>query len=71
MEEVYKMLAKNKRKDESFSDAIRRVLAKKKNFIEFAGAWELSEEDHGKMTKAVKKFDQKLTEEVIYNGKSK
>ncbi|SRR3989344_2637319 len=46
MEDAYEMLARRKGKDESFSQVIRRVVGKKNDIMQFAGAWKhLSEEE--------------------------
>ena len=39
MEDAYEMLAHRKGKNESFSDVIRRVVGKKNDIMQFAGAW--------------------------------
>src|SRR3989344_5305550 len=39
MDDVYKLLLRNKMRSESFSDVIRRNLKKKRDIMEFAGAW--------------------------------
>ena len=38
MDDVYKLLLRNKMRSESFSDVIRRNLKKKRDIMEFAGA---------------------------------
>jgi predicted CopG family antitoxin len=39
MDDVYELLVKNRRDNESFSDVIRRALSKKKDIMKFAGIW--------------------------------
>jgi len=39
MDDAYELLRKNKKPDESFSEVIRRLVPKKRNIMEFAGAW--------------------------------
>ncbi len=38
-DDVYKLLTREKRGDESFSEVIRRLARKKGSLLEFAGAW--------------------------------
>lgn len=39
MDDVYELLARNKRENESFSDVIRRTLKNKEDIMQFKGAW--------------------------------
>ncbi|MBS3136004.1 antitoxin VapB family protein [Candidatus Woesearchaeota archaeon] len=39
MDDAYELLTCNKRKDESFSDVIRRSFTKKVDIMRFAGIW--------------------------------
>ena len=56
MEDAYELLKRQKRKDESFSEVIRRELGKKRNIMEFAGAWShLSEKQFKEMENVIKK----------------
>lgn len=56
MDDAYELLARNKRKDESFSDVVRREFSKKGSILDLAGAWsDLSDKDAGEMEKVIKK----------------
>ncbi len=56
MEDAYELLVRNKRKDESFSDVVRREFSKKGSILDLAGEWsDLSDKDAKEMEKAVKK----------------
>ena len=56
MDDAYELLARNKRKDESFSDVVRREFSKKGSILDLAGAWsDLSDKDAMEMEKAIKK----------------
>ena len=54
MDDAYELLARNKRKDESFSDVVRRGFSEKGSILDLAGAWsDLSDKDAGDMEKAI------------------
>ena len=56
MNDAYELLARNKRKDESFSDVVRREFSKKGSILDLAGAWsDLSDKDAVEMENAIKK----------------
>ena len=56
MDDAYELLSRNKRKDESFSDVVRREFSKKGSILDLAGAWsDLSDKDAMEMEKAIKK----------------
>lgn len=56
MDDAYELLARNKRKDESFSDVVRREFSKKGSILDLAGAWsDLSDKDAEEMEKSIKK----------------
>ncbi|MBI2523360.1 antitoxin VapB family protein [Candidatus Woesearchaeota archaeon] len=56
MDDVYDLLSRNKRKDESFSDMLRKEYSKKGNILDLAGAWsDLSDKDALEMEKSIKK----------------
>lgn len=58
MEDVYKLLLARKMTDESFSDVIRRELKRKRDIMEFAGAWKdlVSNKEAEEMKKTIKEF---------------
>jgi len=56
MDDAYELLVRNKKKDESFSDVVRREFSKKGSILDLAGAWsDLSDKDIKEMEDAVKK----------------
>ena len=56
MEDVYELLNRNKKKDESFSEELRRLLAKKGSILDCAGLWsDLSDEQVKQMENVIKK----------------
>lgn len=61
MNDAYKILLRNKHRDESFSDVIRRTLTKKRNIMEFAGVLKLSEEDAKEIKDSILKLRKKST----------
>lgn len=68
MDDVYKLLLINKLRNESFSDAIRRILSNKRDIMEFAGAWKnISDKDIEEMKENVKKIRKKSTEDLLKN----
>jgi len=56
MDDAYELLDRSKRKNESFSDVVRREFSKKGNILDLAGAWsDLSDKDALEMEKSIKK----------------
>ncbi|MBS3102948.1 antitoxin VapB family protein [Candidatus Woesearchaeota archaeon] len=56
MDDAYELLVRNKKKDESFTDVIRREFSKKGSILDLAGAWsDLSDNDIEEMENAIKK----------------
>ena len=54
MDDVYKILVSRKKEGESFSDIIRMEFKKKRNIIEFAGAWkDISDKEIEEMKKNI------------------
>ena len=57
MNDAYTLLAKSRMGNESFSEIIRRVLSKKRNISEFAGAWsDMNEEEATELKENIKKI---------------
>ena len=57
MDDAYTLLARNKTKDESFSEVIRRVLSQKRSITEFAGAWsDMSEAEENELKENIRKI---------------
>ena len=65
MDDAYELLVKNKKRNESFSEVIRRLVPKKKNIVECIGLWaHMKDEEITKMKKDIANFDKKFTQEL-------
>jgi predicted CopG family antitoxin len=69
MEDVYRLLIARKMQNESFSDVIRRELKRKRNIMEFAGAWKdiIGDKEAENMKKAIKELRKKTTKDLLNN----
>ncbi|MBI2045383.1 antitoxin VapB family protein [Candidatus Pacearchaeota archaeon] len=69
MEDVYRLLLARKIANESFSDVIRRELKRKRNIMEFAGAWKdlVSDKEAEGMKKAIMDLRKKSTQDLLKN----
>ena len=56
MDDAYKILLRNKMKDESFSEVIRRHFSRKQSLMQFAGAWRDVSDEERKNKKEHKKY---------------
>lgn len=57
MDDVYNLLVRHKKSNESFSQEIRRLVPKKKDIMEFAGAWShLSSKEADDIKKEIIRF---------------
>ena len=66
MNDAYNLLVRHKMKNESFSDAIRRILTKQGNVLEFAEAWkDVSDKDAEDMKKSVSQLRKKSTKKIL------
>ncbi len=66
MDDVYELLARNKRKDESFSDELRRIVPKKGNIMECAGLWaDMSDKEAEDMKNAIKQLRRDSTKSLL------
>ena len=66
MDEAYGLLLRRKRENESFSEVIIRLVRKKSNIMELAGAWsEMSDKDIEKMKSNIAELRKKSTGELI------
>ena len=66
MEDVYELLVRNKKDGESFSQELRRVLPKKGDIMEFAGAWKhISDEEAEEMKKAIYQLRKNSTRSLL------
>lgn len=63
--DVYEMLSKEKRKDESFSEVIRRLAKRKRSLLEFAGAWADIPDDEFKEMEAAWQWANQPLEEAL------
>ena len=69
-DDVYEMLAKEKREEESFSDVIRRLAARKPKLSEVFGALaDLPEEEFQRFRSAALSVDRPLSEELGWKKK--
>jgi predicted CopG family antitoxin len=60
-EDVYKKLLSSKRDEESFSDAIDRLLEKKPGLLSFAGVFGHDDKELDAMERQIKKMRKKAT----------
>ena len=66
MEDVYELLSKNKKPNESFSQELRRLVPKKGNIMECAGLWaHMSDKEAEDMKKYIEDFSKKFTKSLI------
>ena len=57
MDDVYNLLVRNKKPDESFSEELRRIVPKKGNIMDCAGAWaHLSDKEAEDMKMSIKQL---------------
>lgn len=63
MDDVYQLMMRKKRNNESFSDLIRRSLTRK-DIASFAGALQLSDEKVEEMKKNIRALRKKGTQEL-------
>ena len=70
MNDVYELLARNKRKDESFSEELRRIVPKKGNIMECAGLWaDMSDKEAEDMKKTINDFGKRFTKSLLKRTK--
>ena len=70
MDDVYELLARNKRKDESFSEELRRIVPKKGNIMECAGLWaDMSDKEAEDMKKTINDFGKRFTKSLLKRTK--
>ena len=64
-DDVYEMLAKERRKEESFSDVIRRLTGRRGSLMDCYGMWaDIPEEEWAEMEAAILGADRPLSEEL-------
>jgi len=70
MDDVYELLARNKRKDESFSEELRRIVPKKGSIMECAGLWaDMSDKESEDMKKTIDDFGKRFTKSLLKRTK--
>jgi len=63
--DVYEMLAKDKRRGESFSDVLRRWRRSKPSLMDSFGLWgDMPEEEFRRIKKAIESVDRPVMEEL-------
>lgn len=68
MDDAYDLLRSGKRPGESFSDVIRKNFARKRDIMEFAGAWKnLGDKEAGRVKDAVAELRTRSTKELMKN----
>ena len=70
MDDAYDILSRNKMKDESFSDVIRRIGSKKGNLSKFIGILNVSNKEAENMKKEILELRKKDTEEFLEKVKN-
>ena len=66
MEDVYEILVRNKKPNESFSEEIRRLVPKKGNIMECAGLWaNMGDKEVEDMKKNIEDFGKKFTKSLL------
>ena len=59
-------MARNKRKDESFSEELRRIVPKKGNIMECAGLWsDMSDKDAEDMKNSIKQLRKESAKSLL------
>jgi len=70
MDDVYELLARQKKPDESFSEEIRRLVPKKGNIMDCAGLWaHMSDKESEEMKKYIEDFGRKSTISLLKRTK--
>ena len=66
MEDAYNLLVLNKKHEESFSEELRRVLPKKKNIMESAGAWsDMTDKEAEEIKNKIREISKSSTKNLI------
>ncbi|MEK6850002.1 MAG: antitoxin VapB family protein [Nanoarchaeota archaeon] len=65
MDDAYMLLLRNKMKSESFSEVIRRHFTRKRNIMEFAGAWkDMSDKEAEELKRNIENIGKRMTIEL-------
>ena len=66
MDDVYELLVRYKKPDESFSEELRRLVPKKGNIMECAGLWKhMSDKEAEDIKKTIDDFGRKFTKSLL------
>ena len=66
MDDVYELLVRNKKEEESFSGELRRLIKKKGSILDCAGLWsDLSDKQAEEMEKAIKKSKEYTRKHIL------
>ena len=66
MDDVYVLLARHKKPNESFSEELRRLVPKRGDIMQFAGAWaHMSDKDVHDMKRNIEDFGRKFTKSLL------
>ena len=65
MDDAYMLLLRNKMKNESFSEVIRKHFKRKKSILEFAGAWkDMSDKDDKELRENIRKVRESFSKSI-------
>ena len=66
MDDVYELLVRYKKPDESFSEELRRLVPKKGNIMECAGLWKhMGDKEAEDIKKTIDDFGRKFTKSLL------
>ena len=66
MDDVYELLVRNKKEEESFSGELRRLIKKKGSILDCAGLWsDLSDKQVEEMEKSIKKSKEYTRKHIL------
>ena len=68
-EEAYKMLAKEKKEDESFSEVIKRLTRERGKLSDSLGAWKMTDQEAQEIFSSLKRHWKKSTVRIRGNAK--
>jgi len=68
-EEAYKMLAKEKKEDESFSEVIKRLTKERGKLSDSLGAWKMTDQEAQEIFSSLKRHWKKSTVRIRGNAK--
>mgnify|MGYP001562056873 CR=1 FL=1 len=65
MEDAYEILLRNKARNESFSQVIRRTMKRKRDIMEFAGTLDMDDEEADEIKKKIELMGENSTRELL------